>query len=59
MGEVPRLEEELRAMEGETEPVFTVDVRDAVGERACKPAEDLRRSSLSELELGMRLGAVC
>lgn len=59
VGDVAKLEEERRdRLPGEFEPaLLRTDRNDAVEERFCRLGVDLRPSSLSEPELGMRLGA--
>lgn len=59
VGEVAKLEEERRDRVPVDEPaLLRTDRNDAVEERFCKPGVDLRLSSLSDPELGIRLGAV-
>ena len=59
VGEVAKLEEERRDRVPVDEPaLLRTDRNDAVEERFCKLGVDLRLSSLSDPELGIRLGAV-
>lgn len=61
VGDVARVEDERRDMlgRGEVEPPSWLERREAVEERFFRFGVDWRRSSLSELALGTRLGAGC
>lgn len=62
VGEAPKLEEGRRDREGRGEvepPLVGTDRMEAVEERFFRLGVDLRRASLSELELGVRRGTGC